>query len=93
MAPAAHSSPDVGVCSDLRPAGAEISARQKMVLVHGNAPRSIGYQPIALLLSYTRENGPFTRTCTSISSFAGPCPGYWTMKRKETEPDRVWLRE
>ena len=27
-----------------------------MVLAHGNAPRSIGYQPIALLLSYTREN-------------------------------------
>ncbi len=28
----------------------------KMVLAHGNAPRSIGYQPIALLLSYTTEN-------------------------------------
>jgi hypothetical protein len=27
-----------------------------MVLAHGNAPRSIGYQPIALLLSYTRKN-------------------------------------
>src|SRR5947209_19888753 len=26
-----------------------------MVLAHGNAPRSIGYQPIALLLSYTRK--------------------------------------
>src|SRR5690348_5738095 len=28
----------------------------KMVLAHGNAPSSIGYQPIALLLSYTRES-------------------------------------
>ena len=27
-----------------------------MVLAHGNAPRSIGYQPIALLLSYTRKS-------------------------------------
>lgn len=26
-----------------------------MVLAHGNAPRSIGYRPIALLLSYTRK--------------------------------------
>ena len=26
-----------------------------MVLEHGNAPGSIGYQPIALLLSYTRK--------------------------------------
>src|ERR1043165_9289513 len=27
-----------------------------MVLADGNAPRSIGYRPIALLLSYTRKN-------------------------------------
>ena len=27
-----------------------------MVLAHGNAPGSIGYQPIALLLSYTRKS-------------------------------------
>ena len=27
-----------------------------MVLAHGNAPRSIGYQPIALLLSNTRKS-------------------------------------
>ena len=30
----------------------------------------------------TRKNGPFTRTCTSISGFASPRPVCWTMKRK-----------
>lgn len=28
------------------------------------------------------ESGPSTRTRTSISSFAGLCPGSWTMERK-----------
>lgn len=34
-----------------------ISPPWKMVLARGNAPRSIGYQPIALLLSYARVMG------------------------------------
>jgi hypothetical protein len=36
----------------------------------------------------TRKNGPFTRTCTSISSFARSRPSFWTMKGKY--PEIVW---
>src|ERR1041385_8897420 len=55
-----------------------------MVLAHGNAPGSIGYRPIALLLSYTRKMAEsrglapqpdwpvhlFSRQCPRLGGFA-----------------------
>jgi hypothetical protein len=35
------------------------------------------------------KSGPFTRTCTSISGFAGPRPIYWTMKGETESRSRV----
>lgn len=62
-----------------------------MVLAHGNAPRSIGYQPIALLLSYTRIIGGERRTCAS-TGLAGPA-GFETVSapRRIHSPEK-WRR-
>ena len=45
-----------------------------------------------IYLSLREENGPFTRTCTSISSFARSRPSFWTMKGKK-EPNDIRLRQ
>jgi hypothetical protein len=79
----------------VRPRGVWSSRQDWLALMRSGYAHACG-MPVGLLASLTHnppfeaerdlsfttrgEFGPFTRTCTSISGFAGPRPVYWTMK-------------
>ena len=66
--------------------GLSFSATRRTVdLTAGVSPAMPRPKRGVIYLSLREENGPFTRTCTSISSFARSRPSFWTMKGKGAE--------
>lgn len=65
---------------------------EKMDLAAGLSPAMPRPKRGVIYLSLREENGPFTRTCTSISSFARSRPSFWTMKGKRS-PATAGLRQ
>lgn len=68
-----------------------VGARE-MDLAAGLSPAMPRPKRGVIYLSLREENGPFTRTCTSISSFARSRPSFWTMKGKRS-PAAAGLRQ
>ena len=70
--------------------------QRKLVLVRGNAPRSCGYRPRALLLSYTRKSGTsaWHRTKTSslnrAADYCYPTLVKWSVRRVPPPRDSIW---
>lgn len=55
---------------------------EKVDLAAGLPPTTQRSKRCMIVISPREEIGPLTRTCTSISSFAGSRPVFWTMKGK-----------
>ena len=70
----------------------QIYGKRKMDLTAGLSPAIPRSKHGVMYISLREENGPFTRTCTSISSFARSRPSFWTMKGKK-EPNDIRLRQ
>lgn len=65
-------------------------AEKKVDLAAGLPPTTRRSKRRMIVISPREEkSGPFTRTCTSISSFAGSRPVSWTMKGKKESRTRV----